>query len=64
MVLSWYQVLVIGADQEAVIVLSDQAGWVSVERRIRSYKRQGDIVGLARRQAIRIKVVQVLTANS
>jgi hypothetical protein len=64
MELSWRQVLLIRPGQEVVIVFCDKASRVCAERRIRTHKRQHNVVWLPGWQAIGIKLVKVLFAHS
>jgi hypothetical protein len=64
MVLSWGHVLVVLAEDKAVVIFGDQASWIAIQGRIRPYKWQGDGVRLTRWQTIRIELVKVLTADT
>jgi hypothetical protein len=64
MVLSWGHVLVVLAEDKAVVIFCDQASWIAIQRSIRPYKWQGDSVRLTRWQAIRIELVEILTADT
>jgi hypothetical protein len=64
MVLSWGHVLVVLAEDKAVVIFGDQASWIAIQGRIRPYKWQSDLIWLTRRQSIRIKLVKVLAADT